>query len=127
MTQNSVAVDHWTIEMRGMEVQASIGVHDHERLGPQRLVLDVDLILSEALTDGTDRIESVTDYDFLRTAILDRIAQGHIETQEKLISDVADRCLEVPTVVSVTVASRKTDVYPDCASIGVRLTRSRAR
>ena len=117
--------DLWTIELRGLAVPASIGVHDFERQAPQTLVLDVDLVLSEALLDGADRIESVTDYDFIRAAILERIAQGHIETQEKLVSDIADRCLSVPTVLSVTVASRKTEVYPDCESIGVRLTRSR--
>lgn len=119
--------DLWQIRLEDFEAIVRIGVHDFERTGPQRLIFTVRLELDYAFAGDSDDLSSVVDYDFVRSEILKRTAEGHIETQEKLISDLADAYLANSRVVKVEIFSRKPDVYPEPGAIGVSLVRSRAR
>lgn len=107
--------------LRGFAVEASIGVHDHEKAGPQRLLIDIELHLASAARPETDAIGQVLDYDFLRTQTLALLSQRHYELQETLAHDIASFCLARPEVAAATVYTRKPDVYPDCDSVGYRL------
>ena len=56
--------------LRGLTVQAHIGVHDFEQAQAQRVVIDVDLYVSfEGSSPKDDRIDEVVDYDFIRAVI----------------------------------------------------------
>ncbi|MDW3206261.1 MAG: dihydroneopterin aldolase [Alphaproteobacteria bacterium] len=119
--------DFWQIRLEDFEAIVRIGVHDFERTGPQRLIFTIHLDLDYAFAGEMDDLSSVVDYDFVRAEILKRVAEGHIETQEKLISDLADAYLGHPRVSRVEIFSRKPDVYPEPGAIGVSLVRHRAR
>jgi dihydroneopterin aldolase len=111
--------------LRGFEVSASIGIHDFERAGPQRLLIDIELGLNTAVPPPADDITHVLNYDFLREETHKLLTTGHYELQETLCHDIATFCLARPEVRHVTVYSRKPDVYPDCESIGYRLRLTR--
>lgn len=110
-----------SILLQGFEVDANIGIHAHEKSGPQRLLIDIELHLASAARPERDDIDQVLDYDFLRDKTLALLALRHYELQETLAHDIASFCLAHPQVAAVTVHTRKPDVYPDCASIGYRL------
>jgi dihydroneopterin aldolase len=110
-----------SILLCGFEVDASIGIHDFEKAGKQRLLIDIELHLASAARPDTDIIHHVLDYDFLRTKTQALLASGHYELQETLAHDIASFCLEHAQVTGVSVYTRKPDVYPDCESIGYRL------
>jgi 7,8-dihydroneopterin aldolase/epimerase/oxygenase len=110
-----------SILLRGFEVDASIGIHDFEKTGPQRLLIDIELHLSTAARPDADSIGQVLDYDFLRSKTKELLTQRHYELQETLAHDIASLCLAHPQVAAATVYTRKPDVYPDCDSIGYRL------
>lgn len=96
-----------------------IGVHDFEKLGAQGLVFNVDLYVPLAWSTPTrDRLDEVVDYDFIRTSIADRVAEGHIELQETLCDELLRRMLAHPRVRAARVSTEKTDVYPDCDGVG---------
>jgi dihydroneopterin aldolase len=112
--------------LRGFEVPVQIGIHDFEKLGPQRIIFDVDLYVPlEATTPTSDQISEVVDYDFVRQVILQRIARGPIGLQETLCDDVLDALLAHPGLVAARVSTRKPDVYPDCDAVGVEVLRFR--
>lgn len=112
--------------LRNYEVHINIGVHDFEKQGPQRVVLNVDMYVPLAhSTPRADRIHEVVDYDFIRRTIAARVQAGHIELQETLCDDVAARLLEHPKVQAVRVSTEKPDVYPDCDAVGVEVWRIR--
>ena len=70
--------------LRGFTVQVHIGIHDFELHAAQRIVLDVDLYVSmQGTSPKDDRIDEVVDYDFIRAVVQARIAQGHINLQER--------------------------------------------
>jgi dihydroneopterin aldolase len=108
--------------LRNYEVWINIGVHEFEKKGEQRVLLNVDLFVPLAkTTPKNDRLAEVVDYDFMRRSIAERITRGHVHLQETLADDVARCMLEHPLVKAVRVSTEKPDVYPDCDAVGVEV------
>jgi dihydroneopterin aldolase len=104
------------------EVMINIGVHDFEKKGEQRVMVNVDLYIPLALsTPKADQLSEVVDYDFMRETIARRMAEGHVHLQETLCDDVARSMLAHPRVKAVRVSTMKPDVYPDCEGVGVEV------
>ncbi|CDY73532.1 Dihydroneopterin aldolase [Caballeronia glathei] len=110
--------------LRNYEVRINIGVHDFEKKGEQRVVINVELFVPLALsTPVEDKLREVVDYDFMRSTIAQRVERGHIHLQETLCDDVAAALLAHPQVRAVVVSTEKPDVYPDCDAVGVEVFR----
>ncbi|WP_036172069.1 dihydroneopterin aldolase [Massilia sp. 9096] len=108
--------------LRNYEVMINIGVHDFEKKGEQRVLINVDLYIPLAeSTPKDDQLHEVVDYDFMRETIAKRLAQGHIHLQETLCDDVVKAMLTHPRVRAAQVSSMKPDVYPDCEGVGVEV------
>jgi dihydroneopterin aldolase len=108
--------------LRNFTLQANIGIHDFERNGAQRIVVNIDLYVPlAATTPHHDKIGEVLDYDFIHGTIRERVARGHINLQETLCDDLARVLLAHPLVRAVRVATEKPDVYPDCDAVGVEV------
>jgi 7,8-dihydroneopterin aldolase/epimerase/oxygenase len=101
------------------EVWINIGVHDFEKRGEQRVVINVDLYIPLALsTPKEDELGEVVDYNFMRRTIAERVKKGHIHLQETLCDDVLALMLAHPHIKAARVSTEKPDVYPDCESVG---------
>jgi dihydroneopterin aldolase len=108
--------------LRNYEVMINIGVHDFEKKGEQRVLINVDLYIPLAeSTPQDDQLHEVVDYDFMRETIAKRVAQGHIHLQETLCDDVVKAMLTHPRVRAAQVSTMKPDVYPDCEGVGVEV------
>jgi dihydroneopterin aldolase len=108
--------------LRNYEVMINIGVHDFEKKGEQRVLINVDLYIPLAQsTPKDDQLDEVVDYDFMRETVARRMALGHVHLQETLCDDVARSMLAHPRVRAVRVSTMKPDVYPDCEGVGVEV------
>jgi dihydroneopterin aldolase len=108
--------------LRDYEVRINIGVHEFEKKGEQRVLINVDLFVPLALsTPRADKLAEVLDYDFIRRTIAERVARGHIHLQETLADDVLALMLAHPMVRAARVSTEKPDVYPDCEAVGVEV------
>jgi dihydroneopterin aldolase len=108
--------------LRNYEVWINIGVHDFEKKGEQRVLINVELYVPLALsTPKEDELHEVVDYDFMRRSIAERVKQGHIHLQETLCDDVLALMLAHPSVKAARVSTEKPDVYPDCDAVGVEV------
>jgi len=117
-------IDCRRLFLRNYEVLINIGVHEFEKKGEQRVLINVDLFIPLAESTPTgDHLDEVVDYDFMRNTIARRMAQGHIHLQETLCDDVVKAMLAHPKVRAVRVSTEKPDVYPDCESVGVEVFR----
>ncbi len=105
--------------LRDYEVWINIGVHDFEKKGEQRVLINVDLYIPLSLsTPKADELDEVVDYDFIRRTIALRVKQGHIHLQETLCDDILALMLAHPRVRAARVSTQKPDVYPDCEAVG---------
>jgi dihydroneopterin aldolase len=108
--------------LRDYEVWINIGVHEFEKKGEQRVLINVDLYVPLAQsTPRADKLSEVLDYDFIRRSIAERVQRGHIHLQETLADDVLKMMLAHPQVKAARVSTEKPDVYPDCEAVGVEV------
>jgi len=108
------------LSLRRHEVAVRIGVHAHERQAAQRMWFDVDLCVKlDHAPAAKDHISETLDYDFVRDVIAREVGSQHHELQESLCDAIAAALLQRDAVHAVRVATRKPDIYPDSASIGV--------
>jgi dihydroneopterin aldolase len=119
---NQLALNCRRLFLRNHTVDVRIGAHDFEKLGPQRIVFNVELFVPySASTPKQDDLAEVVDYDFIREVIAKRVAQGHIVLQETLCDDLMRELIAHPQVQAVRLSSCKPDVYPDCEAVGVEI------
>lgn len=122
LLQHPRLMDCRRLFLRDYEVWINIGVHDFEKKGEQRVLINVDLFVPLALSTPTqDTLDEVVDYDFIRRSIGERVSKGHIHLQETLADDVLKVMLSHPRVRAARVSTEKPDVYPDCDAVGVEV------
>lgn len=110
--------------LRNYEVWINIGVHDFEKRGEQRVLINVDLYVPLARTTPVaDQLDEVLDYDFIRRTIAQQISKGHVHLQETLCDEVVALMLAHPLVKAARVSTEKPDVYPDCDAVGIEVFR----
>ncbi|CAM3759589.1 dihydroneopterin aldolase [Polynucleobacter antarcticus] len=113
--------------LRDYEVNINIGVHDFEKQGEQRVILNVDLYVPlNVNTPSNDQLDEVVDYDFMRETIKRLSSRGHIHLQETFCDDIVAAMLQHPKVIAACVSTAKPDVYPDCHSVGVEVFRMKS-
>ncbi|MFM8510552.1 MAG: dihydroneopterin aldolase [Betaproteobacteria bacterium] len=108
--------------LHNYEVWINIGVHDFEKRGEQRVLINVELYVPLGMsTPQADKLDEVVDYDFIRRTIAQRVSRGHIHLQETLVDEVLQLMLAHPQVRAARVSTEKPDVYPDCDAVGVEV------
>ena len=119
---NPALVNCRRLFLKNYVVHMNIGVHDFEKKGAQRVIVNVDLYVPLAHnTPSDDDLREVVDYDFMRQTIADIISVGHIQLQETLCDEIVKRMLAHPQVQATRVSTEKPDVYPDCQGVGVEV------
>lgn len=98
-----------------------IGFHDFEIGNPQRLYVTVEVWVDEASFPEGDEAEGAWNYDFLRSEIAALAGSRRFNLQETLVRAIYDLVAARKGVTALRVSSRKPDIYPDCAGVGVDL------
>ena len=108
--------------LQGLEAEASIGIYDHERVAPQRIIIDAELCLDASTEPLDDQIENTLNYDIIRETILNIVSAKHYDLQETLARKLFDALQLLNGVRSVRVKSSKPDAYNDCEMISYQLS-----
>lgn len=109
--------------VRELEVMAVVGVYDHEKTQPQRLIISVDLTVREGDAGLEDQLKNVVCYEKVVRNIQAIIDQGHVNLIETLAEMIAQSALEDPRVLAAKVRLEKPDIMPECASVGIEIER----
>ena len=108
--------------LEDLEVLVDIGIHDFEINKPQRLQVSVSVSLDPTQIDDADEIGATFDYDFIRSEIKELVDSRRFNLQETLCRLILEKITIEKSVVGATVTTKKIDVYPDCAGVGVQMT-----
>ncbi|SNS64459.1 dihydroneopterin aldolase [Sphingomonas laterariae] len=109
------------IFLEDFNLPVDIGFHDFEVGTPQRLVVNVEVWVDEASFAREDNAAAAWNYDFLRTEIKRLADSGRFNLQETLARAIYDLIAARAGVTALRVSTRKPDIYPDCAGVGVEL------
>lgn len=109
--------------VRDLTVTMPIGVHAREKAAAQRIVINVDLAVTDTPVIDTDRYADVVSYEKVVDCVRALAAAGHVHLVETLAERIAAACLEDRRVLSARVRIEKPDVFADCASVGIEVER----
>ena len=99
-----------------------IGIYDHERTTPQRVLIDAELLLSPVSEPMSDDVDDSLDYDVIRETIVKIVASRHFDLQETLARELFDALRMLDGVIGLRVRTAKPDAYPDCKQIAYQLS-----
>jgi dihydroneopterin aldolase len=107
--------------LEDFDLPVDIGFHDFEVGTPQRLLVTIEVWIDEASFAATDDVAAAWDYDFLRSGVQRLVAGRRFNLQETLVREIYALVAARKGVTALRVATRKPDVYPDCAAVGIEL------
>jgi dihydroneopterin aldolase len=107
--------------LEDFDLTVDIGFHDFEVGKPQRLLVTIEVWVDEASFARSDEVAHAWDYDYLRTGVQRLVAGRRFNLQETLVREIYALVAARKGVTGLKVSTRKTDVYPDCAAVGIEL------
>jgi dihydroneopterin aldolase len=117
------------VELRGLRVEALVGVLPHELRRVQPVEVDIDVHVDVAPAAASDRLRDAVDYGAVCDAAVAALTAGHVGLLERLATLVAEGVLAVDgRIDAVEVVVRK--LQPpvphrlDTSGVRVRLDRS---
>ena len=111
--------------VRDLTLLALIGIHDAEKIKPQRIVVNIDLSVQEADGPMPDDISHVVSYEIIVKKCEAIVAEGHVNLVETLAEKFAETCLKDKRVAAARVRIEKPDIIPNARSVGVEIERAR--
>jgi dihydroneopterin aldolase len=111
--------------VRDLECLALIGIYDHEKIKPQRIIVNIDLSVKEIEGKMADEISHVVSYEIIAQKVEGILAEGHINLVETLCEKIAQSCLKDKRVLAARVRVEKPDIIPNARSVGVEIERGR--
>ena len=111
-----------SVFVRGLEVEAGIGVYDHEHGRLQRLVIDVTLELEPR---PIERLADTIDYETVANAARAIAEAGHVGLVETFAERLARACLEDGRVRRATVRIEKPGALNAVAAPGCEIVLAR--
>lgn len=111
-----------TVEINDLKLDTQIGIFGPGEMAPDRHVLDLTLLIRpELVLIANDGMAHVFDYDPLVVEI-DRLARdGRYETQERLVTRIAQACAAFIDIEAVDIRLKKSPVLSGTGSLGIRL------
>ena len=111
------------IFVRGLAIEAEIGVYPHERGQAQPLVIDLEVALDPVEVEA---LAETINYETLAAAARNLAATGHIDLVETYAQRLAEACLADPRVTSARVRVEKPQAIQGAAAAGVEIVVRRA-
>jgi len=111
-----------TVFVRGLRVEAGIGVHDHEQGRLQPLIIDVTLELAPA---PVGRLADTINYETVAAAAHAIVAEGHVGLVETFAEQLAAACLDDGRVRRCTVRIEKPGALDGAAAAGCEVVLAR--
>jgi dihydroneopterin aldolase len=121
---SSSKVEALRVFVRGLRIDAQIGVYDHEHGRGQPLVIDVQLDIAAA---HCEHIADTVNYETIVAKAQAVAAEGHWKLVEGFAERLAEACLADARVERVRIRIEKPEALaPAAAAAGVEIVMTRA-
>ncbi len=111
--------------VRGLSIEARVGVYKHEMINPQPLILDVELELDARVRPSHDEMAEALDYDWIAAEARRLGAAAHLKLIETFAEQLAQACFCDARVRGVRIRIEKPRAIPSAAAAGVEIVRVR--
>ncbi len=109
------------IILESLEIHTDIGFHEFEIGAPQRLLVTVEVWLSDVHAPADDDPDRAWNYDFVRTEVEALARARRYNLQETLAHAIFARIAAFHGVKALRVRTSKPDVYPEAHGVGAEI------
>ena len=110
------------VELKDLCLKTQIGTYAPGATIPDHHLLDLTLWINPKLIlISKDVMDQVFDYDPLVIEIDRLAADGHYETQERLVTRIVESCARHPEIESLEISLRKAPVREGSGVLGIKL------
>ena len=114
------------IFVRGLNIQASIGVHPHEYESTQPIIIDIELDMGDMNLPVDDRLHETLDYGVVAEKAEALALEAHVQLVETLAERIADWALGAdPRVQRCAVSISKPQALLKADFAGVEVIKTR--
>ena len=110
----SMKVRNRKILINNLIMKASVGVYENEKQNKQRIIVDVELLLSNDSEPTQDNLEATQDYSQFRKCLIDIIESQHFHLLEVLVEKIHSTLMRNSYVIGTKVKISKPDIFDDC-------------
>jgi dihydroneopterin aldolase len=110
------------VELKDLRLNTQIGTYAPGATIPDEHLLNLTLWINPKLIlISEDLMTQVFDYDPLILEIDRLAADGHYETQERLVTRIVEACARYSEIESLEISLRKTPVRESSGALGIKL------
>ncbi|MEM9471822.1 MAG: dihydroneopterin aldolase [Pseudomonadota bacterium] len=113
--------------VRDLALIAMVGIYEHEKRHPQRILVNIDCAVKEQGGELEDDIKNVVSYEKVVKNVKAIVQDGHVNLVETLAEKIADKVLRNRSIKRVRVRVEKLDIIPEASSVGIEIERTRGR
>ena len=117
----SMKVRNRKILINNLIIQASVGVYEHEKQFKQKIIVNVELLLSNDSEPKQDNLESTQDYSQFRKCLIDIVQSQHFQLLEILVDKIHSTMMKNKNVIGAKVQISKPNIFSDC-EVGYELS-----
>lgn len=109
--------------IKDLRATGIIGIHAHERVVPQEILINISLFTDTRRAAETDDIHDCVNYQTIAENVKVHAETSKRLTVEALAEDLAQICLKTPGVQGVRIRVEKTQIIAYTGSVGVEIER----
>ena len=110
----SMKVRNRKILISNLIIKASVGVYENEKLNKQKIIVNLELLLSNDTEPKQDNLEATQDYSQFRKCLIHIIESQHFHLLEVLVEKVHSTLMSNSHVIGAKVKISKPDIFNDC-------------
>ena len=110
----SMKIRNRKILINNLIIQASVGVYENEKENKQKIIVNVELLLSNDSEPKQDNLEATQDYSQFRKCLIDIIQSQHFQLLEVLVEKIHSTLMINSYVLGAKVNISKPDIFNDC-------------
>ena len=110
------------IFFKEIDIPCSIGVNEHEKKHPQRVIISIELKLSNEVEPINDKIDETLNYDLIYREINKISSSQHFNLVETLTNRIFIYLKKLKKVSDLRISVSKPDIYHDCKKVGYEIS-----
>jgi len=121
---NSTVDQKYNVIIKNLIIDASIGIHKHEKIKKQRVSISLSIEVVDNISLVDQKIENFLSYENVINNIKFIINKGHIDLVETLSYEILSNIFSDSRASKVWLKIEKLDVFKEAQSVGLEITKT---
>ena len=122
---NKIADQKYNVIIKNLIIDASIGIHEHEKIKKQRVSISLSIEVVDNISLVDQKIENFLSYENVINNIKLIINKGHIDLVETLSYEILSNIFSDNRASKVWLKIEKLDVFEEAHSVGLEIIKTR--